>query len=102
MIKLSTVRALLALAAKQGYNITQADVVTAFLHAFMEEEVYMDQPEGFVQKDENGEPLVCLLLKSIYGLKQAGRNWNKFLDTWFKKKQAQSGGSRFMSLYLQR
>ena len=93
VIKLSTVRALLALAAKQGYNITQADVVTAFLHAFMEEEVYMDQPEGFVQKDENGEPLVCLLLKSIYGLKQAGRNWNKFLDTWFKKNKLKVGGA---------
>ena len=93
VIKLSTIRALLALAAKQGYNITQADVVTAFLHAFMEEEVYMDQPQGFEKKGENGESLVCLLLRSIYGLKQAGRNWNKFLDTWFKKNKFKVGGA---------
>ncbi|MHB1850521.1 MAG: Ty1/Copia family ribonuclease HI, partial [Acidimicrobiales bacterium] len=92
-IKLSTVRAILAVAAKQGYNITQADVVTAYLHAAMTEEVYMDQPEGFEQKGENGETLVCLLKKSIYGLKQAGRNWNKFLDTWFKGNKFKVGGA---------
>ena len=49
----------------------------------MEEELYMQQPPGFEQP--NNVPLVCKLQKSLYGLKQAGRNWNKLIDNWMKQ-----------------
>jgi hypothetical protein len=82
--KFTTIRAMLALTALKGYRETQMDVNTAYLHADVEEELYMEQPDGFQIKGENGENLVCKLNKSIYGLKQAGRNWNKTLDNWLK------------------
>ena len=50
------------------------DVKTAFLNGYIHEEIYMDQPEGFIS--EENELKVCKLEKSIYGLKQASRCWN--------------------------
>jgi hypothetical protein len=75
---------MLALSAIKGYNCTQMDVNTAYLHADVDEELYMEQPEGFEIQGENGSRLVCKLNKSIYGLKQAGRNWNRTLDKCLK------------------
>jgi len=72
------VRALIALAAKHNLLVHQMDVTTAFLNGTLEEEVYMQQPEGFVK--EGQEELVCKLHKSIYGLKQSSRCWNAALD----------------------
>jgi len=74
----------MALAALNNYTVQQLDVSTAYLHANIDEELYMKQPEGYEKRNQNGEPLVCKLKKSIYGLKQAGRNWNKLLDQWLK------------------
>ena len=51
------------------------DVVTAFLNGGLDEMIYMQQPEGYVQKGK--EQLVCKLNKSLYGLKQSPRCWNK-------------------------
>jgi hypothetical protein len=53
----------------------QLDIKTAFLYGDLQEEIYMEQPEGFVVPGK--EDQVCRLLKSIYGLKQASRAWNK-------------------------
>ena len=50
------------------------DIKTAFLNGFLKEELYMMQPEGFV--DPKGANKVCKLQRSIYGLEQASRSWN--------------------------
>lgn len=55
------------------------DVVTAYLNADIDCEVYLVQPEGFVKTDKCGNKLVCKLKKSLYGLKQSGRNWFNLL-----------------------
>nr|GFC84060.1 putative retrotransposon Ty1-copia subclass protein [Tanacetum cinerariifolium] len=69
------IRILIAIAAYYDYEIWQIDVKTAFLNGYLNEEVYMDQPEGFV--NPNYPNCVCKLKRSIYGLKQASRQWNK-------------------------
>jgi stage V sporulation protein SpoVS len=71
-VRVISIRTLLALAAYNDWE--QLHVVTAFLEADIEEEVYMRQPEGFRHTDINGEERVCLLKKSLYGLKQAPRS----------------------------
>nr|GFD28052.1 hypothetical protein [Tanacetum cinerariifolium] len=77
------IRILIAIAAYYDYEIWQMDVKTAFLNGYLNEEVYMEQPEGFVNpKYPNW---VCKLKRSIYGLKQASRQWNKRFDNEIKK-----------------
>ena len=56
---------------------------TAFLNGKLEEEVYMTQPEGFLSK--RNEHLVCKLLRTIYGLRQASRRWNIRFDETIKE-----------------
>ena len=73
--KPETFRILLQLSAKQGHVMHQFDVKTAFLHSPIEEEVCLEQPQEFVKCGSDGEKLVCRLNKSIYGLKQAAKNW---------------------------
>ena len=58
------------------------DVKTAFLNGYLEETIYMEQPEGFISKDEKQK--VCKLQRSIYGLKQASRSWNMRFDEAIK------------------
>jgi hypothetical protein len=67
--RMTTIRVLLSLAALYGLLVHQMDVKTAFLNGEFDEEIYMDQPDGFVVKGK--EQKVCKLLKSLYGLKQA-------------------------------
>ncbi|GJX50439.1 retrotransposon protein, putative, ty1-copia subclass [Tanacetum coccineum] len=77
------IKILIAIAAFYDYEIWQMDVKTAFLNGYLNDEVYMEQPEGFVsQKFPNR---VCKLKRSIYGLKQASRQWNKLFDDEIKK-----------------
>ena len=54
------------------------DVKTTFFNGEPEEEIYMDQPDGFVAKGQEGK--VCKLLKSLYGLKQAPKQWHEKFD----------------------
>jgi hypothetical protein len=77
--RMTTIRVLLSLAASYGLIVHQMDVKTAFLNGELDEEIYMDQPDGFVVKGE--EQKVCKLLKSLYGLKQAPKQWHEKFDT---------------------
>ena len=67
--KLTTIRVLLSLAASHGLLVHQMDIKIAFLNGELDEEIYMDQPDGFIANGQEGN--VCKLLKSLYGLKQA-------------------------------
>lgn len=80
VIKMETVRTVLAVANQNNYHIHQLDVKSAFLQGDLNEEIFMKQP------DHDGQipGKVCRLKKSIYGLKQASRNWNRKLDVFIK------------------
>ena len=86
-----TMRLGLSLTAKFDYELNQLDVPTAFLNADLEEDVYMELPEGYRQGKEN---MVCKLKKSLYGLKQSPRNWylliSKFITDNMKFKSTVS------------
>jgi hypothetical protein len=76
--RLTIIRVLLSLAASHGLFVHQMDVKAAFLNGELEEEIYMDQPDGFIAKGQEGK--VCNLLKSLYGLKQAPKQWHEKFD----------------------
>nr|GEU89305.1 RNA-directed DNA polymerase, eukaryota, reverse transcriptase zinc-binding domain protein [Tanacetum cinerariifolium] len=67
----------------KDYEIWQMDVKITFLNGYLNEEVYMEQPEGFVSQKFSNR--VCKLKRSIYGLKQASRQWNKRFDNEIEK-----------------
>ena len=67
--RITSIRMLIALAAVHDLKIHQMDVKTAFLNGELEEEIYMEQPEGFIVLGKAKK--VCRLVKSLYGLKQS-------------------------------
>ena len=79
--KMASLRILFAVAAEEDLEIQQMDVITAFLGGNLEEEIFMEQPEGFMIG--NGD-MVCLLGKSLYGLKQSARIWNIRIHRYLK------------------
>ena len=79
VVMLKSIRILLAIAAYYDYEIWQMDVKTAFLNGNLLEDVYMTQPEGFVNPKNSGK--ICNLQRSIYGLKQALWSWNLRFDS---------------------
>ncbi|WP_216071954.1 Ty1/Copia family ribonuclease HI, partial [Acinetobacter baumannii] len=83
VVMLKSIRIMLAIAAYHDYEIWQMDVKTAFLNGKLLEDVYMKQPEGFV--DPKHPNKVCKLQRSIYGLKQASRSWNLRFDETVKE-----------------
>lgn len=83
VVKFESVRTIIAISAENNFLLHQMDVTSAFLNGFLDEEIYMTQPEGFVVKGQ--ENLVCKLKKSLYGLKQAPRCWNTSIDGHLKK-----------------
>lgn len=74
---------IVGLAARHRLKVHPLDVSTAFLNGHLQEEVYMEQLEGFVT--EGQEHMVCKLRHSIYGLKHSPKCWNTTLDTYLKK-----------------
>jgi hypothetical protein len=73
VVKPATIRLVLALAVQFDWNIKQLDVSNVFLHGILNEEVYMEQPQGFVHPQY--PDYVCKLNKALYGLKQSLRAW---------------------------
>jgi hypothetical protein len=85
-MRVTFIRTLLALAAYTDWEVEQLDVVTAFLEADIKKEICMKQTERLRHTGINGEDRVCLLKKSLYGLKPAlARNWNKTITTWLEE-----------------
>nr|GEU97808.1 retrovirus-related Pol polyprotein from transposon TNT 1-94 [Tanacetum cinerariifolium] len=81
--RLETIRMIIAIAAQHKWKIHQMDVKSAFLNRLLEEEVYVEQPEGYVAKGQKGK--VLRLKKALYGLKQAPRAWNTRIDKYFQE-----------------
>ena len=80
--KWDAIRLILAIAVIEDLLLESVDISCAFINAELDAEVYMQQPEGFVQ---GGPDWVCHLLKAINGLKQSGRMWHQKLDQVFRE-----------------
>ena len=76
--RFDTIRLILALAAQKNWRVYQLDVKSAFLNGYLEEEIFVEQPQGFAVKGQ--EDKVYLLHKALYGLKQAPRAWYSRID----------------------
>ena len=76
--KFVSIRTIVALAARHGLLLAQADVDKAYLHGDLAEDLHMEVPEGVLDPSLDGK--VLKLRKSLYGLKQAGRVWNHRID----------------------
>ncbi|KAH9666952.1 hypothetical protein KPL70_020856 [Citrus sinensis] len=77
--RLTSIRVLFAIASLNNLYVHQMDVKTAFLNGDLDEEIYMEQPEGFVL--QGNEKKVCKLVKSLYSLKQAPKQWHEKFDS---------------------
>ena len=106
VMRLESVRALMAWSVQHKLHLHQIDVTTAFLNGELEEEVLMKQPEGFAKPGQ--EHLVCKLKKSLYGLKQSPWCWNIVLYNRLKElgfnhpciHRASSGESFFLGVHV--
>ena len=76
--RITSIRMLIAITAVYKLEIHQMDVKTVFLNGDLEEEIYLEQPEGFIVPGQ--EQKVCRLVKSLYGLKQAPKQWHAKFD----------------------
>ena len=86
VVKTSTIRLVLVIAAQRDYNLTSTDIRQAYMQAELNEDIFMQPPPGVWPFDKDGNSLVCKLRRSLYGLKQAGREWavlfTSFLIEW--------------------
>jgi hypothetical protein len=97
--KMTTVRAIIAMAATKGWSLHEMDVKNVFLHGDLWEEVYMEQPQGYV--DQTRPNLVCRLKKTLYGLKQAPRAWSDKIGQYLVTSGFQTSNANF-SLYVKK
>ena len=85
VVKMCSIRVILGLVANMNLKLEQLDVKTAFLHGDLDEEIFIEQPEGFKVKWK--ENMVCKLKKSLYRLKQAPRQWYKKFDSFMMSQE---------------
>ncbi|KAH9670747.1 hypothetical protein KPL70_017094 [Citrus sinensis] len=83
VVRHTSIKMILALVAVHSMHLEQMDVEIAFLHGEIEEQIVMSQPEGF--EDQSNGDWVCLLKKSLYGLKQSPRQWYLRFDSFMMK-----------------
>ncbi|KAG8501080.1 hypothetical protein CXB51_003194 [Gossypium anomalum] len=98
VVKHSTIRALLGIVAMHDLELEQLDVKTSFLHGEIEEDIYMQQLEGFTVSEK--KDYVCLLKESLYGLKQSPRQWYKSFDNCVYFKKNNDGSFVYLLLYV--
>jgi hypothetical protein len=112
VVKKTTLHFLLSVIALEDLELLQIDLKTAFLLGDLDEEIYMEQPQGFASPGR--EHLACRLRKSLYGLKQAPRQWYRTFDDFvrsigflwsdedhcFYSKDALDGSPIFLILYV--
>jgi Reverse transcriptase (RNA-dependent DNA polymerase) len=84
MVKLSTIRTVLSIVVVEDLHLEPLDVKIVFLHGDLEKDIYMEQPQGYVEAGKKN--FVCKLQKSLYGLKQAPRQWYMKFDKFMSKK----------------
>lgn len=83
VVKHSYIKILLAIVVQKDWKLHQLDVKTTFLYGNLEETIYMEQPDGFIKPGDEGK--VCLLKKSLYGLKQSSRQWYLTFNDYIQK-----------------
>jgi hypothetical protein len=97
--KMTTVKAIIAMAVAKGWSLHQMDVRNVFLHGDLQEEMYMKQPPCYVDKTHPN--LVCRLKKTLYGLKQAPRAWSNKIGQYLVTSGFQTSNANF-SLYVKK
>jgi hypothetical protein len=97
--KMTIVRAIIAMAVTKGWSLHQMDVKNVFLHGDLHEEVYMEQPPGYV--DQTHLNLVCRLKKVLYSLKQAPKAWSNKIGQYLVTSGFQTSNADF-SLYVKK
>jgi len=97
--KMTTVRAIIAMVAAKGWSLHQMDVKNVFFHGDLQEEMYMEQPPGYVNQTHPN--LVCRLKKTLYGLKQTPRAWSKKIGEYLVTSGFQTFDAYF-SLYVKK
>jgi hypothetical protein len=95
--KMTTIRTIIAMGVVKGLSLHQMDVNNVFLHGDLQEEVYMEQPPGYV--DQTHPNLVYRLKKSLYGLKQAPKAWLDKIGQYLVTSGFQTSNANF-SLYV--
>ncbi len=97
--KMTTIRAIIAMAIAKGWSLHQMDVKNVFLHGDLQEEVYMEQPPCYV--DQTHPNLVCRLKKTLYDLKQAPKAWSDKIGQYLVTSGFQTSNVDF-SLYVKK
>jgi hypothetical protein len=97
--KMTTIRAIITMAIAKGWSLHQMDVKNVFFRGDLQEEVYMEQPSGYVNQTHPN--LVCSLKKTLYGFKQAPRACSDKIGQYFVTSGFQTSNANF-SLYVKK